>query len=117
MASTHWARLSEFSNCGLRRGAWYRVAGVEPARALVEVGGGAIPISKDVLEIRSSRPANWTVVVNNSKSLSFSARGGKRYAVCPCCRQRQVPMGQPTTLRCQKCNGLYNVAWDEPFTF
>lgn len=117
MVSTHWARLSEDSNCGLRRGAWYRITGVEPGRAVVDVGGGSeMPIPKDILEITSSRPAIWTVVVNSGKSLSFSARGGKQYAVCPCCRERQMPMGQQTTMRCRKCNGLFDVAWDQPFT-
>jgi hypothetical protein len=115
MASEQWARLRKDKACGLRRGAWYRVVRAEPDSVVLAVRRDEIPVSRDLLEFMSTRPAKWAVVERSLKSLSFLTRWGKRYAVCPCCRHRQVPTGQPRTLRCERCNELFEVAWDEPF--
>jgi hypothetical protein len=115
MASEHWARLSQDKACGLRRGAWYRVVGAEQDSVVLAAGGGEIPVSRDVLEFMSSRPAMWSVVERNRGSISLQGRWGRRYAVCPSCRQRQSLTGRPRTLRREKCNDLFEVSWDKPF--
>lgn len=114
MASEQWARLSRDESCGLRRGAWYRVVSAEPGTTVLAVGGNEITVPRDVLEIVNIRPATWSVVERSSGSISLLARWGKRYAVCPSCRQRQTAKGLPRSLRCKSCNGLFEVAWDEP---
>ncbi len=115
MASEQWARLCKDKACGLRRGAWYRVVRAEPDSVVLGVGRDEIPVSRDVLEFTSARPAKWSVVERTRGSISLLARWGRRYSVCPSCRQRQAPTGRPRTLRCEKCNEVFEVAWDEPF--
>jgi hypothetical protein len=114
MASEQWARLRKDSGCGLRRGAWYSVLSAEPDNVVLAVHRDEIPVSRDLLEFTSTRPAKWTLVIHSRSFLSFLVRWGRRYAVCPNCCQRQVPTGQPRTLQCERCNGLFEVAWDEP---
>ncbi len=115
MESEQWARLCKDKACGLRRGAWYRVVRGEPDGVVLALGRDEITVSRDLLEFVSTRPVKWTVVERSRRSISLLARWGMRYAVCPSCRLRQVPTGQPTTLRCGRCNELFEVAWDEPF--
>ena len=115
MVSGQWARLSEDVNCGLRRAAWYSILSADSDSVVLAVHRDEKRFSRDLLELSRNRPAEWTMVIHGRHSVSFLARAGKRYAVCPTCRHRQVPIGRPKTLRCQKCNGLFEIAWDRPF--
>jgi hypothetical protein len=115
MASEYWARLSEDTACGIRRGAWYRVVRAEQDRVVLAVGRQELDVPRDVLEFMTDRPMKWSVVERGSGSFSLLARWGKRYAVCPSCRRRQAPRGQPKTMRCDCCNALFEVEWDHPF--
>ena len=38
---------------------------------------------------------------------------GDHYALCPACRNRTVIKGHSATLRCPRCAGLFQIAWDE----
>src|SRR5438034_10445031 len=42
----------------------------------------------------------------------FRSSWGATYAVCPACRHRVPLRGQPTEMRCPKCNGVFEIAWD-----
>jgi hypothetical protein len=114
MASEQWTRLREDVDCGLRRGAWYKVLFAGHDLVAVNVERERLLISRDVLEFVEKRPALWTVVLHTRESVSFPPSRGKRFAVCPNCRSRQVPIGRPSSLRCQRCNGLFEVDWHAP---
>jgi len=114
MASKQWARLSEDVYCGLRRGAWYKVIFAGHDLVVVDVARERLLIPRDVLEFVDVRPALWTVVSHTRESVSFPPHRGKRFAVCPNCRLRQVPIGRPSRLRCHRCNGLFEVDWKDP---
>jgi tRNA(Ile2) C34 agmatinyltransferase TiaS len=47
--------------------------------------------------------------------MRFPAGWGDRYAVCPACRGRAPLAGQHTNMRCTRCNGLFDIAWNEPY--
>jgi hypothetical protein len=114
MASEQWARLREDLICGLRRGAWYRVLFAGTNHVAVEVEKGRVFLPRRFLEVVDVRPALWTVVIHTHESFSFPPEYGTHYVVCPSCRERQMPAGRPWALRCQRCNGLYEVDWYEP---
>ena len=114
MAFEQWARLCEDVCCGLRRGAWYKVLFAGHDLVVVDVERERLLIPRDVLEFVDARPASWTVVLHTRESVSFPPHRGKRFAVCPNCRLRQVPTGRPHMLRCQRCNGLFEVDWQQP---
>ncbi len=115
MPSQNWARLCKDRACRLRRGAWYRVVRTEPDNVVLGLGRDEIPVSRDVLEFTNTRPAKWSVVECERRSISPLVSWGRRYAVCPSCRQRQAPTDRLSALRCTRCNELFEVAWDEPF--
>ena len=114
MPAEQWARLCEEVDCGLRRGAWYRVVSVGPSEVAVSVCGEKRPVSRQSLEIVTTPPPRWTVVAF-SRKVAVPTRWARDYAVCPSCRTRQLPVGQPNKLRCDRCNGLFEVAWDESY--
>jgi NADH pyrophosphatase NudC (nudix superfamily) len=37
---------------------------------------------------------------------------GARYAVCPNCRERARLEERKTSMRCPKCNGFFDIGWD-----
>ncbi len=115
MTAEQWARLSQDVDCGLRRGAWYRTASVTSTEVLLFVGGKQRSFSRETMEITAEQPSRWTVVVGLSNSRTIPARWSRGYTVCPGCRMRQLPLGRPRVLRCERCNGLFDVAWDEGY--
>ncbi len=114
MTSEKWARLREDVYCGLRRGAWYRILFAGHEYVAVDVERERLLIPREVLEFAAERPAVWAVVLHSRESVSFPPRYGRNFAVCPNCRSRQVPIGRPNMLRCQQCNGLFEVGWQHP---
>lgn len=114
MPSDQWARLNEDVFCGLRRGAWYRVIFAGPDLVAVDVERAHLLVPRHILEFADVRPALWSLVLHANDSFSFPPNEGRRYVVCPSCRDRQVPIEYPTKLRCRRCNGLFEVDWDEP---
>ena len=115
MPAEQWARLSEDIDCGLRRGAWYRAVSVSPSEVLLLVHGKEKPFARDTLEVIDSPPFRWTLVTGASNAGLIPVRWGKGYVVCPGCRMRQLPLGRPQVLRCERCNGAFEIAWDEPY--
>jgi hypothetical protein len=114
-ADPQWARLQNDVNCRLRRGAWYRVAGLTPAEATLEVNRRPVPVPRTSLKIVSAPPQYWTIVMRPRDAKSLPALWGDKYAVCPGCRNRTQLRGAPQSMRCARCNRTYRVAWEEWF--
>ncbi|HTD69587.1 MAG TPA: hypothetical protein VK647_03970 [Gemmatimonadales bacterium] len=115
MADPQWARLQVDVNYRLRRGAWYRVAGLTPVDATLDVNREQVPVPRTSLKIVSTPPQYWTVVVRPRDAKSLPALWGDKYAVCPGCRNRTQLKGAPQTMRCARCERTYRVAWEEWF--
>ncbi|MGH7536999.1 MAG: hypothetical protein ACREMF_00050 [Gemmatimonadales bacterium] len=115
MPAQQWARLQSDVNVKLRRGAWYRILKLGPLEAVVEVNRRPMAVARTLLQIVQAPPTRWSVVPAPHNALRFPAGWGERYAVCPSCRGRAPLEGRPANLRCSRCNGLFDVAWDEPF--
>ena len=115
MPAELWARLSQDVDCGLRRGAWYRTVYVGLAEVSLIVHGKERAFDRDTLEVIDTPPYRWTVVTGAANTTVIPPRWSKGYVVCPSCRMRQLPLGQPEVLRCERCNGLFEIAWDEAY--
>ena len=57
----------------------------------------------------------WAVVPAPRNAPRFPAAWGKQYGVCPNCRDRASLNGEPASMRCHRCNGLFEVAWNERY--
>jgi len=113
--TTQYARLDTDVNCQLRRGAWYRVLRLAPMEAVLDVARREIAVPREYLQIRSNPPRRWTVVPLPSGALRVPASWGNRYGVCPNCRARSPLGDRHPKLRCNRCNGLFDVAWEEAY--
>ena len=110
-----WARVRGGVNVRLRRGAWYEVVSLTPEQAVVDVNAQRLSVDRGVLQIVPLRPQNWSVVPRPADAVNLPVSWGATYAVCPTCRHRAPLRGQPTEMRCPKCNGVFPVAWDDPY--
>jgi hypothetical protein len=111
----NWARLRADYGGPLRRGAWYRVVSVSPLEAVVDVEKRAVLLPREYLEIVATRPTRWTVVREAQPSPRLPSEMQERYGVCPSCRERMSLAGEPRTLRCRRCNGVFEVGWGERY--
>jgi hypothetical protein len=114
MPSFQWARLSDNFKPPLRRGAWYRILKLSPTEAVLDVRGKPVQVPRGEVEISPTQATRWSVVPAPRNSPRFPASWGTRYAVCPSCRERAQLAGHPASMRCHRCNGLFEVAWNEP---
>ena len=56
----------------------------------------------------------WAVVPRTPQSPRLPESWGDTYLVCPACRERaQLLEGRPASQRCGRCNGLFEIQWDE----
>jgi hypothetical protein len=115
MVLQQWARLQTDVNVKLRRGAWYRILKLGAVDAVLDVNRQPHTVARTLLQIVQVAPSRWSVVPAPRNTLRFPSSWGERYAVCPSCRGRSPLEGRPTTMRCTRCNGLYEVAWNEPY--
>ena len=115
MPAFQWARLQVDAPCPLRKGAWYRILKLTSTEATLNVKGSPIAVPRAQLQLSPEAGLRWTVVPAPKNAPRFPSHWGPRYAVCPNCRDRASLLGEPATLRCQRCNGLFPVAWDEPY--
>ncbi len=111
----NWARLKADYGCPLRRGAWYRVVSVSPLEAVVDVERRSVLLPREYLEIVTTRPTRWTVVREIERSPRVPSEMQERYGVCPSCRERMPLAGEPSNLRCRRCNGVFEVGWGERY--
>ena len=112
MATGQWARIRPSENAHIRRGAWYRVVKLTATEAVLDVNGKPTSFPRPSLEIQAERPMQWAVVPRPERSPRMPTTWGPRYAVCPNCRERARIDEHPTSLRCPKCNGYYEIGWD-----
>jgi hypothetical protein len=115
MGSLQWARLRSNVDVKLRRGAWYRILKLGAVEAVLDVNRQPLPVARGLLQIVQEPPRRWSVVPAPQNAVRFPTSWGPRYGVCPACRGRSPLQGEPTTLRCTRCNGLFEVAWNEPY--
>ncbi|MGH7699571.1 MAG: hypothetical protein ACREMJ_03490 [Gemmatimonadales bacterium] len=115
MADVQWARLRTDVQSPLRRGAWYRILKLGAAEATVEVKGKPVTVARTVLEIVPAPRLQWTVVPSPRNAPRFPSSWGPHYAVCPNCRDRAPLGGRPASMRCGRCNGLFDIGWNEPY--
>jgi hypothetical protein len=110
-----WARLQVDAALPVRRGAWYRIVKLTAMEATLNVKGKPVAVPRAQLQLSSEPALRWTVVPAPRAAPRFPSTWGSRYAVCPSCRDRAPLLDQVASMRCQRCNGLFDVAWDEPF--
>ena len=115
MSQFQWARLRTDVKCTLRRGAWYRIVKLSSTDAVVDVKGRPVSVPRGVVQLSITPGARWTVVPRPKDALRVPAAWGPKYAVCPNCRDRAPLKGNPASIRCSRCNGLFEVAWNEPY--
>lgn len=113
MNQIQWARLVPSSNLKIRRGAWYRILKLGPVEAIIDIKGKPTPVPRAMLQIAYTPPNKWTVLPAPRNVARFPSSWGTVYAVCPSCRERAALEGHPTTLRCHRCNGLFEVGWND----
>lgn len=119
--SAAWARLWAIArpktNPMLRQGAWYPVVDRGPRFVMVDVRRRYVMLPQSLVEIRSERPAQFTVVYRAAGD-SNPARGtasdlGRRYAVCPVCGRRVRVAARAERTHCGNCGHQGIVAWWE----
>ncbi|HZI22282.1 MAG TPA: hypothetical protein VFD76_07180 [Gemmatimonadales bacterium] len=110
-----WARLRVEVDCGLRRGAWYRVTRFTPSELFLDVQRYPMPVPRRFLEVMMGRPLRWSVVSRPPDPSKLPADLGAPYAVCPVCRARAPLRGRPAKMACPRCQGMFAVAWDERY--
>jgi len=108
-----WARPHSDVNRGLRRGAWYRVLALTPKDVVVDVNHNARTVPREGVEIVTTPPQRWSVVARPPDAVRVPLDWGDWYALCPTCRNRTPIKGHYSTLRCPRCTGLFQIAWDE----
>jgi hypothetical protein len=111
-----WARLQLDVSCGLRRGAWYRVVSLTADEATVQVPRREqVRVPRRFLQTLFARPRRWTVVPGARNASDPPGHWRPRYAVCPVCRGRAPISGYARDMQCPGCNGVFGIAWDEPY--
>ncbi len=115
MPRTRWARLSQDVDCGLRRGAWYPATLLSQTQVALEIDGRLFAYPVRQLEVTTVPPDRWTVVANVGNASVIPRFWAKGYAVCPRCSSRQLLTGRPPSMRCDACDGLFEIYWDEAY--
>src|SRR6266571_555984 len=108
-----WARLKADVQCALRKGAWYRILKLTSIEVVLDVRGKPLSVPRGQLQLSSEPALRWSVVPSPKHTARFPATWGASYAVCPNCRDRAKLEGHPASMRCQRCNGSFEIAWNE----
>ena len=111
-AQGQWARLRPAAPGQIRRGAWYRVIRLGASEVVLDVHGKLTAVPRSSVEIIPTPPTRWTVVPRPSQSARLPAAWGAVYGVCPNCRTRARLEPRAASMRCPKCNGFFDVGWD-----
>ena len=75
---------------------------------VVEVHEKPVMIARPFLELVSVPPPRWTVIERATPPRRDPSLG-KRYAVCPSCRERVRLGGRPSRMRCPRCGGVFGL--------
>jgi hypothetical protein len=109
-----WARVRGDVNCHLRRGAWYRVLALTDNDVVLDVHHEPRPVQRALVRLASSRPARWSGVTRPADAVQLPTAWGVKYGVCPVCQTRSGLESLATSKRCDECNGLFPIDWEEP---
>lgn len=115
MPGLRWGRLQIDVKCALRRGAWYRVVDLRELEAVVNVNQQQYPVPRYVLEVVATPPRRWTIVPAPRQARRLPRAFLPYYAVCPSCRERAPISDRIRALRCPRCKGEFDVAWNEDY--
>lgn len=110
-----WARLRIDLNCGLRRGAWYRVIRLSKDDAFLDVHHEPTRVPRNYVQTMFARPLRWSVVPRPTDAENLPSDWGARYAVCPVCSARARFEGHPDDITCPGCSRAFPVAWNERY--
>jgi len=115
MSTGQWARIRPDQAAHLRQGAWYRVVRLTPVDAVLDVNGTPTTVPRPSIQILPTPPSRWTVVPRprNASASRLPLSWGPRYGVCPKCRERARLDGKATSMRCPKCNGHFDIGWED----
>lgn len=113
--ASQWARVQVDAPLPLRRGAWYRILKLTSMEATLNVKGKPLPVPRAQLQLSAEPVLRWTVVPAPRSSARFPSSWGEEYAVCPSCRERASLQDHPASMRCHRCNGLFDVAWNDQY--
>src|SRR5256884_3182147 len=97
----------------LRKGAWYRILKLTSTEVVLDVRGKPLSAPRGQLQLSSEPALRWSVVPSPKHTARFPATWGASYAVFPNCRDRAKLEGHPASMRCQRCNGSFEIAWNE----
>ncbi len=117
MAPKEWARVNRSGAHGLRRGAWYPVvSNPKTGMLIVNVSRHNIPVARNLVELRSQRPKQWSVVqfdaTDPGAERANQANIGLTYLVCPACRGRApLDAEKPQEATCSQCGGEFRIDW------
>ena len=111
--SPQWARVRPDQVAALRQGAWYRVVRLTPVEAVLDINGRATAVPRPSLQISPTPPTRWAVVARPARAARLPLAWGPRYGVCPNCRERAHLEPRATSMRCPKCNGHFDIGWDD----
>ena len=112
-----WARLKTSANVPLRRGGWYRVISHTTLEAVVQIEGGTpVGVPRPYLDIRTQRPADWTVLRNPAVAARTPFAFRRGYLVCPGCSERvPLPQSHVQEQLCPRCNHIFPIGWAERY--
>lgn len=110
--AVQWVKLKHDVSTSLRRGAWYKVIKLAALEAVVDVKGKPVTVPRSAVELAAAPPLQWSVVPSPKNAPRYPSSWGPQYAVCPNCRDRAALVGHPASLRCSRCNQLFEVAWE-----
>jgi hypothetical protein len=108
-----YARLRGEANVPLRRGAWYSVVRMTQTDAVLDVHQRMVNVPISLLQIAPRPTGAWSVVPRPPRCRAPTSWGA-RYAVCPQCATR-APLAKGASMRCAKCNGVFDVAWGDSY--
>jgi hypothetical protein len=74
-----------------------------------------VRVPRRYIQTLFARPRRWTVVQGAREPDDPPGHWRSRYAVCPVCRARAPITGYAREMRCAECDGLFAIAWDEPY--
>ena len=110
-----WGRLRTDVDCGLRRGAWYRVTQLTRDHVVLQVTREQMRVARRLVQTVFQEPTRWSIVPLPRGAVNVPAEWGTRYAVCPACHGRAPIVDFPGELPCPHCQGVFKIAWEEHY--
>lgn len=104
-----WAQVVGDVNVSIRRGAWYEVVRLTPEAALLDVNRRTLSVPRSVVQVRTVRPHEWSVVSRPHDATDVPLSWGSRYGVCPRCSLRAALKATRGDMQCPGCKGVFSI--------